>query len=968
MKIIAKILCFCCAFLGLHNLFASPIDSVQAAKVAKNFIIRYTGQDDNLFLVSQATNISTTTLYYVFNLQKSNAYVIVAGDDACFPILAYSTESKFVDSNLPIPLQKMLGHRKAEIAYIREKGFLASSEIQQAWQNLQNPTNVATRTEGTEGVNPLMTTKWNQSPYYNELCPRDSRANSSDGFRTVTGCVATAMAQIMKFHNFPKQGQGIYSYNHSKYGRLSADFGSTVYNWAAMPNSISSSNNAVATLMYHCGVSLDMNYGVSADGGSSASTSQVSTSLVKYFGYANTAKYVNKSSYTESNWIALLKAELNARRPMQYRGAGTGGGHSFVCDGYDDNNFLHFNWGWGGVADGFFRVTALNPGSLGTGGGDGGFNQDQGAIIGIQPIASNSNTTPVTSLQLTKKITVNPNPIGFGQDVTVTFNIANRGTTTFQGDYAVALFDSNMEFVSFIGAIASNRTLNAGFTYTTDLSFTQKSVFLSEGTYSFGAYYREPQKEWQILQQAGFENPLKVQVSNVIADLSMYGTAISVNTEPIYQKTPFEVTFNIANFKTTTFEGDLSVDLYDLEGNFVKGVELKTNLSLGSNKTFSTNLVFKSTGIDIPVGTYILAPSYKAKGSSSYFILSAYKDSKGNYPNLIRVIVAEPALIADKYEVNDSEAQAFTLATNFVSNNLVINTEGANLHTGADFDHYKLVLPAGYSYEMTARVHDSDNSGNGKTYTGDVLFSYKWNGSAFSDAFDVSIGENNSKVALASGGTLLFKVAPYFAGEKGSYLLDIQLTRIASSQPSITITSPKNGDKWQVSTNQQITWTDNITENVRIDLLKGSNNVFVQNISNSTASNGLFVWNVLSNLAEGTDYKISITSLTNANVQAISPNFSILKMVTGIEDEIFNAQIAVFPNPSKDIFTVQMPENTKITQIKLLNILGQEVLQISPQNFTQKYLIDLHTYPNGMYYIYVESNRGIGIKKIMKTL
>ncbi len=754
------------------NLVASPIDSLQASKVATNFIIRYVEKYEGLEFMHKEATVDNAVMYYVFNLKNAEGYVIVVADNACFPILAYSTESKFEVKNMPIQLNKWLWHRAKEIAYIRKRGFEADDEIRQAWKNLEKPSAVA-RTERTEGVNPLMTTKWNQSPFYNDLCPRDSRASADDGNRTVTGCVATAIAQIMKYHNHPQKGQGIYSYTHPKYGRLSADFGSTTYNWANMPNKVTSKNLTVATLMYHCGVSLAMDYGISEDGGSGTSGAiVVNPALTKYFGYATSIKTAQRKNYSEANWIILLKRELDAKRPMYYEGLGGGSGHAFVCDGYDDNNFFHFNWGWGELGDGYYSIRALNPKSLGTGSGLGEYNSGQAVVIGIQPAANST-----TNLQLNKKITVSPSPIGFGDDVKVSFNIVNRGTSQFSGDYAVALFNKDFEFVSFIGTTLTNRTLNANSTYTNDLSFTQKSVFLSEGEYYIAAYYREPQKEWQLLAQSNFENPVKVAVSNIVADLSMYGTPIKVSTDPIFQTRPFEVTFNVANFKSTTFEGDLSLDLYDLEGNFVKEIENKTSLSLGANKTFTNPLIFKTNGLNIPLGTYILAPSYRKKGSASYTVLEAYKDSKGIYPNLILVVVAAPPLVADKFEINNQESQASTLPITFTNNLAVVNTESSNLHIGTDIDHYRLNLPSGYDYEITARLHDKHNSGNGKTYTVDALFSYKIGTGSYSDAFDVSIDENNSKISINSGGTVIFKVAPYFSGFTGTYLLDIQVNR-----------------------------------------------------------------------------------------------------------------------------------------------------------------------------------------------
>lgn len=184
----------------------------------------------------------------------------------------------------------------------------------------------------------------------------------------------------MNYWNYPTMGTGTHSYVHPTYGTLSANFGATTYGWASMPDpgSASSYNTALATLLYHCGISVDMNYGPT---GSGASTAQVANSLVSYFGYASSANYIVRSSYSDDAWKGILIAELDAGRPMEYRGSGTGG-HAFVCDGWQATDHFHFNWGWGGSADGYYYLDNLNP--------DGAnFTNYQGAVIGIQPSSTN---------------------------------------------------------------------------------------------------------------------------------------------------------------------------------------------------------------------------------------------------------------------------------------------------------------------------------------------------------------------------------------------------------------------------------------------------------------------------------------------------------------------------------------------------------------------------------------------------
>ena len=252
-----------------------------------------------------------------------------------------------------------------------------------------------------------------------------------------------------------------------------------------MPNAVSSTNTAVATLMYHCGVSVDMNYNVSSQGGSGAQTLDVVNALKTYFGYSASVAGKYRSNYSDSQWKNLLKGELDAGRPMQYAGTGSGGGHSFVCDGYDNNEFFHFNWGWGGSSDGYFSVNALNPGSLGTGGGTGGFNTNQRVIIGIKPPAG----AETYNLKLYEKVSTPPSSIPYGQSFSVSTNIWNDGSNKFSGDYCAAIFDTQSNFIDYV-EIKTDQSLNAGNIYKNGITFSNAGLSaMLPGTYTIGIYY-----------------------------------------------------------------------------------------------------------------------------------------------------------------------------------------------------------------------------------------------------------------------------------------------------------------------------------------------------------------------------------------------------------------------------------------------------------------------------------------------
>ena len=373
--------------------FAAPADSATIRKVANNFLFLQGYRDTDALV-----DITETLPFREFRIFSSpeGGFVIVSADNCVVPILGYSTTSPFVTQGMPSNVYGWLEDLERGIRHCRENDC---DNYEKEWTLLLNgeqqtpPSNAA--------VAPLLSTTWDQSPYYNNQCPYDY----TYGERTVTGCVATATAQIMKYWAFPSSGYGSNSYYTSSYGTLSASF-NTTYSWSSMPTALSSSStttqiNAVAKLMYHIGVAVEMDYGVSSQGGSSAFNYNYSgsiiasaqTALMRYFKYKPSLAAVFKADYTTTEWNNILKAELNASRPILYSGRDNSGGHSFVCDGYNSSGKFHFNWGWGGYCDGYYTMGSLNPSTGGTGGNSSyTFNLNNAAVIGIEPNNSWSST------------------------------------------------------------------------------------------------------------------------------------------------------------------------------------------------------------------------------------------------------------------------------------------------------------------------------------------------------------------------------------------------------------------------------------------------------------------------------------------------------------------------------------------------------------------------------------------------
>ena len=362
-------------YLILTLLFATLSQTfAQTATMVNEALARKTAQafaETQLAFKGQELNLVSTEGMFVYNV-GTQGFVLIASNTVLPPVLGWSEQGNFPDlEEAPENFASWIRHYGEMIDFALANGLQPEATVQRQW---------AEAAQGFFGsrdamiVNPLVSTRWNQDCYYNEYCPATSGGGWWGGpcGHVYAGCVATAMAQVMKYWNHPETGFGSHSYVHSTYGQQSANFGATTYHWDEMPNDVWGHNDAVATLLYHCGVSVNMNYSAS---GSGAYSADVETALRSYFGYCG-AKYREKSTYQEEAWKAMLKAELDISHPLYYSGANGDSGHAFVCDGYDNNDLFHFNFGWSGSGDGFYSTYDVN-----------GFSSGQAVVGNIYPIS-----------------------------------------------------------------------------------------------------------------------------------------------------------------------------------------------------------------------------------------------------------------------------------------------------------------------------------------------------------------------------------------------------------------------------------------------------------------------------------------------------------------------------------------------------------------------------------------------------
>jgi hypothetical protein len=315
-----------------------------------------------------------TAALYLYSTGKTT--VVLPADDRAKPLLGYFDAP--TDNVMPEQLQWWLNEYARQIAYVQ------SNNIPVALADDNNDD------DDYAPISPMTTTLWNQSTPYNILCP------TIDGTPTMTGCVATAAAQVMKYHNYPLHGIGSTSYTDIYDNVRSMNFDETTFDWDNMiadytANYTDEQALAVAQLMKACGYAAGMNYGTIE---SSADGAAMANAFVQHFGYDEAAAFLNRDFYDFSTWQELIYNNLKTVGPLFYGGTNINSGHAFVCDGYDKDGFFHFNWGWSGLSDGYFQLSALTPTGQGIGSNVGGYTFNQCALFNITTPGSETIEVP----------------------------------------------------------------------------------------------------------------------------------------------------------------------------------------------------------------------------------------------------------------------------------------------------------------------------------------------------------------------------------------------------------------------------------------------------------------------------------------------------------------------------------------------------------------------------------------------
>ncbi|MDP4277467.1 MAG: thiol protease/hemagglutinin PrtT [Bacteroidota bacterium] len=493
LRFIVSVILFCFSATS----FSVRIDQTKALEIAQQFFdshrkivglrsakplqLVYTCKDS----VSLLRSASPANYFYIFNAGDQDGFVIVSADDVVKPVLGYSDEGSFSVSRLPDNLQSMLDTYKKSISYAMQGGAIEAASTVTA--------------DMSSYVKPLLgNIKWDQTSPYNSLCPR----SPVDGKPLYTGCVATAMAQIMKYFRWPVSGTGSNT-DVCQVGSFTVDFSRTAYQWDKMLDtylggtSLPEQDSAVATLMYHCGVAVNMNY---MTDGSGASVYDARKALIQNFGYDKDIQYLERANFNAAGWLSLVKTELSDSRPILM----ANDTHAYAVDGYDSAGYVHVNWGWSGVNNGYFDPNLM-----------GGYGSRLIMLTGIQK--ENNTTDKTLHLILISQLSPSVDTLSdiSSNSASIKASFQNDGTEDFSGTIGLGLYQNGVLVKELATQALSLSTKGMNISKSVTYPVSLKGV--TPGAYRIYTIY-EPSgaTQWNIMNgSTKFQNYLSLTVSDV---------------------------------------------------------------------------------------------------------------------------------------------------------------------------------------------------------------------------------------------------------------------------------------------------------------------------------------------------------------------------------------------------------------------------------------------------------------------
>lgn len=546
---------------------------------------------------------------YVFSTTDNHGFLITPADDRMRPVLGYADEGTIDPDNMSPELAWWLSEYDREISAYIDAYTTAENAEEFVLSQPQTKSTIADNYAKWTPIAPLITTKWNQYSPYNDLCPLYN--NSPSYGRCLTGCVATAMAQVVNYHKYYK-GSGSKTYTPANWTdqsqTVSFDYENTTIDFSALKDtytgteSNTTSGKAVATLMKACGVGVNMQYGPNESG---ANTGNIVSSLVENFGYdPKGCQSLTRRSFTTAEFESTIYNELANKRPVCYSGLSRDGGHCFIVDGYNDNGFFHLNWGWGGYCDGYFTLTALNPGTQSP------FNYDQEIVLVAKPGSTNLREDPPVMAELLYR----------GQNycyLYLYFSNSHDAKTCTVGLDIQSLTDDSVKSI----VLDTKPFSKGGFTSL----HIDENIFadLHPGQYKVYATYKlDDDKEYKIMPpKQGCANHMLLEISangdiSITNDEQKPEIRLSAKqNQKIYSHDGGKIYFSAINTSDFDFYDYIKVKISGVDSDFSQVYEKNGSTtsfygseSIGADETmpFEFNIYPDYSMFAIPVGKYTL--------------------------------------------------------------------------------------------------------------------------------------------------------------------------------------------------------------------------------------------------------------------------------------------------------------------------------------------------------------------------
>ncbi len=934
-------------FLLLNITFAEPITQKKATEVAQKFFTYKTAgkksvEIRNIFSTQEKGLIT----FYTVNFEDGG-FVIVSGDDRVKPVLAYSENSYAPENITNTEIRYWLDNYSKQILNTVETNSYFP-EVKQIWEDIIK----TTYKESEKSISPLLTTTWDQLGAYNDYCPGD----------TPVGCVATAMAQIMNYWEFPATGVSEHHYTDPDWGYLSADFSTGNYDWANMPDN--TGNNAIALLMYHCGIAVDMDYDAA---GSGSQIYDAAMAMANYFKYDQTTMdFVKREDYSDTEWINLLKSELDASRPVLYAGFSTAsGGHAFVFDGYNSSDWFHVNWGWSGSYNGYFTVGSLNPGSY-------DFNDGNQALIGIRPSAAGTE-----KFYMVKKYSAFPSDTseypsyidgvneqiawaigadgsGDGQDFTDFKRTVNGGidwngatvTTDAAAFSMICGLNADTAYISAYGTGASNhvlRTYDGGATWTPVLNGAGASSFFnvvhffnandgfSQGDPESGEFELYTTTDggdtWTRVNGANIPDPLNGEYG-IVGHYTAVGNSIwfTTNKGRVYYSADKGYTWDVSTIYSGSYTTYIEVAFGD---GGLNGLAL-VNLTDGSNST--GNEYYKTTDGGLtwtqitPAGNAYYGGISSVPGKPNTFV-SVGSDYQTPYMGVSMSVDGGMTWVNTPSYYQDFQM----IGLDFVSvNKGYIGTFRGDYTGGMFTGTFDFIFP---SFSQVDALNNTDLfcTNTDITFTDESsgdFDTYNWDfGIDATPATGTGTGPFNVQYSSAGNKTVTLNISNTSTGESNIYLKNITVTGVIPADIDTiygAVNSNNTTEIYSVTNQTDVTFNWSLSS----PNWSGESTTNTIEVTFNNGDTGTISTYAENGCGQGAEFVLSVTSTVS------------------IED--IKSGITVYPNPASDYIILKGFENKTF---EIFNMSGQIIFSKEIKSQNEK--TDISAVKTGSYIIRV---------------